>query len=223
MSKNTPMAYIKPNESVFIPGRNGSGKSFLAQKYLSRYPAVFALDSKGDLEWNEIPKNQLNIITSLNDLEYAGKDATCKVVYRPDIEEMKTEYYEEFFRYLYFRQNCITWVDEVMAICPNAYQIPEYYKGILTRGRSRNTAAWSLSQRPAGIPNVIMSESKHFFVFDLNMVADRDRVAKISGCPELLTLPNKEAHSRGLKGDFYFWYYFITWERARLGMMQERG
>lgn len=41
-----PIAYIKPNESVFIAGRTGSGKSFLAQKYLTNYPAVIALDSK---------------------------------------------------------------------------------------------------------------------------------------------------------------------------------
>lgn len=217
-----PIAYIKPNESVFIPGRTGSGKSYLAQKYLTGYPAVIALDSKEDLEWSEIPPDQLNVITRLKDLEYAAKEKTCKVVYRPALEEMRPDYTEEFFRYLYFRKNCIVWIDEVMAICPSPYKIPEYYKGILTRGRSRNTAAWSLSQRPAGIPTVVMSEAKHFFCFDLNMAADRERVAQITGCPELQTKPNEYARKvLQLKGEYYFWYYYTTWDRAKLGMMVE--
>lgn len=218
-----PIAYIKPNESVFIAGRTGSGKSFLAQKYLTNYPAVIALDSKEDLNWSEIPSDQLNIITRLADLPYAAKEKQCKVIYRPELSEMKKEYYDEFFRFIYFRKNCIVWIDEVMAICPNPYQLPEYYKGILTRGRSRNTAAWSLSQRPAGIPTIIMSESKHFFVFDLNMLSDRQRVAEITGCPELITKPNQFAQQEmKLKGEFYFWYYYVTWDQAKLGIMKTK-
>jgi len=41
-----PIAYIKPNESVFIAGRTGCGKTFLAKSYLANYPAVIALDTK---------------------------------------------------------------------------------------------------------------------------------------------------------------------------------
>lgn len=219
-----PLTIIKPNESVFVPGRTGSGKSFLAKKYLANYPAVIVLDSKEDFDWMEIPSDQLNIITHLSALPYATKDPRCKVIYQPVHDEMKSEYTEEFFRYLYERKNCIVMIDEVMAICKNPYNIPEYYKAILTRGRSRNTACWSLSQRPAGIPTVIMSESKHFFVFDMNMAADRDRVAETTGCPEIRQKPNEYARKvLHLKGDYYFWYYYTTWDSAKLGYMQERG
>lgn len=215
-----PIAYIKPNESVFIAGRTGSGKSFLAKTYLASYPAVIALDTKEDLDWNEVPRDDLNIIDTLADLPYAASQPRCKVIYRPRLEEMKPEYWDEFFRYCYERKNCIVWVDEVMSICPSAFKIPEYYKGILTRGRSRNTAVWSLSQRPKDIPIVIMSESKHFFVFDLNMAEDRERVAQVTGCPEIRMKPDQYARDRlKIRGEHYFWYYYITWDSAQLGIM----
>lgn len=215
-----PIAYIKPNESVFVPGRTGSGKSFLAQKYLSGYPAVIALDSKEDLTWSEIPPDQLNIITHLADLPTAAAGDYCKVIYRPDVKEMTAEFYESFFEYCYKRKNCLVWVDEAMAVCPNPYKIPEYYKAILTRGRSRNTAVWSLSQRPSGIPQIIMSESKHFFCFDLNMPQDREKLAQVTGCPELQVKPNQYAREvLNLNGEFYFWYFYTTWDQARLGQM----
>lgn len=215
-----PIAYIKPNESVFIPGRTGSGKTFLAKTYLANYPAVIALDTKEDLNFDTVPPQERQVITRLEDLPYAASQTRCKVIYRPELAEMKWEYFEEFFKYCYLRKNCIVWIDEVMSICPNPYKIPEYYKGILTRGRSRNTACWSLSQRPAGIPVVIMSESKHFFVFDMNMSQDRDRVAEVTGCPELRIKPDQYAReSLKLKGEHYFWYYYVTWDAAKLGIM----
>lgn len=215
-----PIAYIKPNESVFIAGRTGSGKTFLAKTYLSSYPAVIALDTKEDLEWREVPKDDLNIITRLADLPYAAGQPRCKVIYRPALDEMKPEYWDEFFRYCYERKNCIVWIDEVMSICPSPYKIPEYYKGILTRGRSRNTACWSLSQRPSGIPIVIMSESKHFFIFDLNMAEDRERVAQVTGSPEIRIKPDQFAREQlKIRGEHYFWYYYITWDSAQLGIM----
>ncbi len=215
-----PIAYIKPNESVFIAGRTGSGKTFLAKTYLANYPAVIALDTKEDLSWPEVPKDDLNIITRLADLPYAAGQPRCKVIYRPQLDEMKPEYWDEFFRYCYERKNCIAWIDEVMSICPTPYKIPEYYKGILTRGRSRNTACWSLSQRPSGIPIVIMSESKHFFIFDLNMAEDRERVAQVTGSPEIRIKPDQFAREQlKIRGEHYFWYYYITWDSAQLGIM----
>jgi hypothetical protein len=214
-----PIAYIKENESVFVAGRTGSGKSFLAQKYLTGYPAVIALDTKEDLNWVEVPPDDLIIIEHLEDLPAAAREKEFKIVYRPALDEMKFEFYEEFFRFCYLHKNLIVWVDEVMSICPDAFKCPEYYKGILTRGRSRNTAVWSCSQRPSGIPQVIMSESKHFYVFDLNMPQDREKLAKVTGCPELLIRPNAEARDLGYKGNYYFWYYYVTWENAKLGQM----
>jgi hypothetical protein len=185
---------IKPNEHVFIAGRTRSGKTFLAQNYLANYPTVIALDTKGKLNWEEVPDNEKTLITRLEDLP---KVKTDKIIYRPRFEELNWDFYEEFFRYCYFRGNLIVWIDEVMSICPTPQKIPEYYKAILTRGAELGVGAWSLSQRPSTIPLVIMSESLHIFCFDLNMTEDRKRMSAISEHPQMLDKP----------GHHIFWYY----------------
>lgn len=204
---------IKPSEHVFIAGRTGSGKTYLARKYLSRYKNVVALDTKGTLIWPEVSEEELTLVTKLTDL---GSVKTPKIIYRPDWQEMEFEFYNEFFRWCYMRGNTIVWVDEAMSVCPNSHKIPDYYKAILTRGRELKVAVWSLSQRPSGIPQVIMSESSHFFVFDLNMPQDREKLVEVTGAEELLEKPSTKY------GKYTFWYYNVERERAVPARLVER-
>jgi len=208
---------IAPNEHVFIGGKTGSGKTFLAKKYLAGYPNVVALDTKGTLNWDEIKKEDLVIVKHLRELSFVTKQ---KIIYRPVWEEMTPEYYDKFFKWCYKRRNCIVWVDEAMSVSPNPYRIPEYYKAILTRGRELNVAVWSLSQRPSGIANVIMSESTHFFIFDLNMPADRLKLAEITGCREIL---DKPSGGKGGMEKFAFWYFNVEEDRPVKAKLVETG
>lgn len=217
---------IPVNEHVFIPGRTGSGKTFLAKKYLANYQNVVVLDTKGLVSWPEIPdtewtgeekeilknngKNEnLSMVFKLKDLETAD---TPKIIYRPPWEELEEEYFNAFFQWIYRRKNTIVWVDEVMSVCPNPHKIPEFYKAILTRGRQRKTAVWSLTQRPSGIPQIIMSESTHFFVFDLNLPQDREKLVEVTGAVELYEKPGK----------YVFWYYHVETEKAYKAKIVER-
>jgi hypothetical protein len=204
---------IKPSEHVFIAGRTGSGKTYLARKYLARYPYVVALDTKGTLVWPEVPEEELTLVTRLADL---GGAKTPRIIYRPVWEEMELEFYNEFFRWCYIRGNTIVWVDEAMSVCPNPMKIPDYYKAILTRGRELKVAVWSLTQRPSGIPQVIMSESTHFFIFDLNMPQDREKLAEVTGAAELLEKPSTRY------GKYSFWYYHVERDRAVPARLVER-
>lgn len=226
MKVQTKKKIIPVNEHVFIPGRTGSGKTYLARKYLANYKNVVAIDTKGLLSWPEIPgtiwtgkekenlKNnfqnkELTMVFNLRDLAAVE---TPKIIYRPTWDELKEEYYNEFFKWIYLRQNTIVWIDEVMSICPTPYKIPEYYKAILTRGRQRQTAAWSLTQRPSGIPQIIMSESTHFFAFDLNLPQDRDKLTEVTGARELQEKPGK----------YLFWYYHVERDTAYKAKLVEK-
>lgn len=195
---------IKPSEHVFIAGATGTGKTYLARKYLAQYEYVVAIDTKGMLQWPEVPKDEKIVVTKLTDLDKAGEKYS-KIIYRPRFEELNFEYYNSFFRWVYERKNTICWVDEVMSICPNPHKIPDYYKAILTRGRERKTAAWSLTQRPSGIPAVIMSESTHLFIFRLNLPADRDKLSYITGSEKLEERP--DLLPGGGKDKYAFWYW----------------
>ena len=200
------MSEIKQGEHVFIAGRTGCGKSELAQIYLSGKENVICLDTKGTENWLRIP--DVAIFERLEDLMNFG---IGKAIYRPRWEELNAEYYNSFFEWIYKRGNTDVWVDEITSICPNANTIPDFYKGCLTRGRTLGISIWSLTQRPKDIPLVVMSEAKHFYIFDLNMESDRKRIMEIVSAPELKLLPSKVFEP------FAFWYYNFSMDIPVIG------
>lgn len=213
------MNNILPSEHVFVAGQTGGGKSFLTEIYLSNFPHVVMLDTKGEMLqrktegkklWKGVPDKEVELIEHLSDLDYVD---TPKIIYSPSFEELNEEYYNEFFRWAYFRQNTTVWVDEAMSVSKNSQTIPEFYKAILTRGRSRNTSVWSLTQRPVGLAPIIMSQSTHYFIFNLQLNQDREKVADVTGAPEFYEKP-----SQG-KQKYLFWYFKDGWEHAVKGRM----
>lgn len=187
--------HIKNNEHVFIAGMTQSGKSFLGEVYLTNVtPKTYVLDTKGLFDFTMLNDEQKEIVYSLDELP---KTKTNKVIYKPNYMELNKETYEKFFAYCLANPPCIVVVDEVMQICDNPFDIPLSYKGILTRGMQLGVSVWSLTQRPAQIPRIIMSESTHYFIFKLNDTTDRERLAKQTGYKEFLDKIPKR----------YFWYF----------------
>lgn len=176
---------IGDDEHVFIAGMTGSGKTFLAQVYAAGIEKqVFVLDTKGTFDWPYLPPNQKIIVGTLAELPTAAGQHK-NIIYRPIREELTDAHYNSFFQFCYYLGNCTVLVDEVMQVCPTPSRIPEFYKGILTRGRELNVNVWSATQRPATIPVVVYSEATHWFIFKLNAAPDRDRLADFTGWDEL--------------------------------------
>ncbi len=198
---------VKTSEHVFIAGRTGSGKTYLAKNYLARYPIVFVLDVKGTFRWTEAGDEVEYCFTFSELVRVAGaKDFPGKMVYQPVFEELNEDAFNNFFQFCYLRGNCIAYVDEVMSVTPSPLKIPEYMRAILTRGRELGVGLWALTQRPTSIPLITMSEASHFFVFALNLEKDRQRLVEITACKELEEKP----------GRFEFWYYNIYQEKPVL-------
>ncbi len=189
-------------QHIFIAGRTGSGKSELVQKYLSGYYNVICLDTKGTVDWNKIIPD-IKIYTHLMDL--IKNHQIGKAIYRPCWEELNPHYYNKFFEYIYLRQNTHVWIDEVMSIC-KGNDIPDFYMACLTRGRTLGINCWSVTQRPKTIPLIILSESSHFYIFDLNLEADKKRIQEIIPFKEIEEIPSK------VGGEFSFWYYNFKME-----------
>jgi len=182
----------------------GSGKTFCNKVYLAGYPNVIVLDTKGTFNWEQV--EDCPVVEKIKDLEnYQGG----KIIYRPCFEELDKEYYEAFFKWCYDIKNVIVYVDEIMSISDNASYIPKFAKAILTRGRERNTALWGATQRPKTIPLVYMSEATHFFIFKLNLEADRKRVMEI--------IPHNEIMQDISKREF--WYFNTEMNKPRLAKL----
>jgi len=208
---------IESNARVFIGGKTGCGKSFLAETYLTGYEYVIKLDTKdetseriadGKSPWKGLKEGKdFTVVYFLDDL---ANCETKKIIYVPDITEQNKETFDAFFKFVYMRENTVIWIDELMSISTSPLNYPFYMKACYTRGRSKNIGIWALSQRPSDIPAIVLANTEIFIVFALRLLADREKISKMTGCPEMLRMPTSEKHP------YAFWYYEEEWNNPVL-------
>jgi hypothetical protein len=134
---------------------------------------VVAVDFKGTLNYPGF-----KVYTSLAKL-VAAKEP--KLTYRPDYAESVDETIQErFWEWVYRRRNTTIYVDETAAITRGDL-FPYYYGACLMRGRELGLELWSATQRPMRIPQVVLSESEHVYVFRLRLPQDRQRMEQLTG------------------------------------------
>lgn len=160
---------------------------------LRHYKHVIVYDVKGQMKPADWPG--FEFVTSFEKLrEKAKKKGDTfpfpKIIFQPGIYEIPDEgdengHADTFFKFVYFRENTVVFIDEVYGVTTGR-RIPFHYKAILTRGRERGITCFSGTQRPAEIPQFILSESENCFVFRLQMPQDKERIRKIFGIPEAL-------------------------------------
>lgn len=209
---------IRRDEHVFVAGKTGSGKTWTMERYLAGEKHVVMLDSKADTLmriaegkplWHGVDDDKIDVCESLDALNYATKE---KIIYIPSSGELlDPAAHEKFFRWIYNRMNCIVWIDELTSVCPTPYKMPLALQDIYARGRSRNTTAWALTQRPVGVPGMCISQSTHVFGFALNKESDRKRLVDDTGMTEFYERPPKHA----------FWYYRDGADNAVLARLRE--
>ena len=201
---------IPTDNHVFIAGMTGTGKSFLCENYLAHYQNVIKLDTKNVVDerrrenknlWAGLTENRdFSVVRTLDELAYIE---TPKIIYAPDFSEQTPENYDILFDWIFRRENNILWIDEFTDIGTASY-CPTNLRRLYVQGRSKNVGVWACTQRPSGIPVISLANSRHFFIFDLNMDVDRKKVAQITGQPEFLEMP----------GGFNFWYYRVGSKKA---------
>jgi hypothetical protein len=173
------------SRAVFV-GKTGCGKTTLAEKVCANHEFVAVLDSKAELNWNGY-----DIFT---DLASVKRSKNPKVIWQPNPHEQNDATYDEFFQWIYERKNTVCYIDEVLAICKNSQNIPFHYRALLTRGRSRGIGCYNSTQAPVFVPHWILSQSEHYFVFQMKLEGDREKVEKITGIlrDDLKDLKNHE-------------------------------
>lgn len=206
------IAPIPTDKHVLICGTTGTGKSYLAEQYLRGYKYVIKLDTKdetnerrrnGQSPWDNLIEGRDFVVTSnIDDLDDLGEEYD-KIIYNPSYYEQTEDLFNRFFDWVFLRENTIVWIDEVMGLA-TSHRMPRSLLRCYTQGRSKNVGLWACSQRPAGIPPIILANSDYYFIFNMNNINDRKRIYDMTGMKEMLELP--KGHN--------FWFYKIGNDRA---------
>lgn len=178
------MIPITSDSRVFVTGKTGSGKTHFTKTILwNMYHAKVYHDVKHE----ELTKDSL-LLTRNDTYQAHGiqeligllNKGITSIVYLPPMGLDDSRDQDDFNRLcevLYKRGNICLFVDEVTAVC-NQHQMTTFHKEIMVRGRTRNVGIVNLSQRPKEIPNNIITESEHQFIFKLSLDSD---IIKLKG------------------------------------------
>lgn len=182
--RSVPLSDIMPgptDRAAFV-GKTGSGKTTLAEHVCALRPYVVVLDPKGMINWDTYELH--------HKLETLVQSTEPRLIYRPVYEELQSpDVMDAFFEWVYRRRNTALYVDEIYAVA-RGDQYPFHLGACITRGREVGVVVYSATQRPARVPQIILSESEHLYVFRLRLPQDRERIADITGLPpERLFLP----------------------------------
>lgn len=207
---------IPTNSHVLICGGTGSGKSYLAERYLATYKYVVKLDTKNETEERRLAGSspwlgltEHNDFTVVTDFDMLDGTDTDKIIFVPDYYDQTEDMFNRFFEWIFARQNTIVWIDELMGVA-TSYKSPRALNRCYTQGRSKNVGIWACSQRPAGIPAIALSNSDYYFIFNLNNINDRRRLYDMTGMSEFMELP--KGHN--------FWFYHMGDERCTKAVLR---
>lgn len=174
-----------PTDRAAFVGQTGSGKTFLARAMLETRPYVVVLDAKGTIEWPGY-----TLCRSFKALAASRDD---RLIYRPTYAEYQDrDHIERFLEWCYRRGNTTVYIDEVFSIA-TASDFPVWFGAILTRGREMGVTLWGATQRPAGCPRILFSESEHTYCFYVKLWQDRQRLRDDVGLDpdDVAALPKK--------------------------------
>ncbi len=168
---------IKSNERVFLAGKTGSGKTYLARHLLKAYKRLVVIDSKGTLTdwgldpWDRETKRRLK----------RGEDVRARVTF--DIVQGLEDEWNSLFAFLFeeVKFNFTLYIDETYGVVDFGTRAPPGLVALYTRGREFGIGVWAATQRPLGVPLVQKSEAEHVFMFRLILRGDRMHMGEFMG------------------------------------------
>jgi hypothetical protein len=181
-----------------LVGQTGCGKTTLAKWLIRCFPYCLALDPKimlGATAWK--PEGHLpgfTLARSPEELEAFAPHAR-RLQYRPDPEWQDLEHYDRVYRWVFDRRNTFVYTDETNLVC-RGYIPTDGMRACITSGRERGIGMLHATQRPANIPGILLSESEHFYMFRLEKLDDRKRMAEM--------MPEQVVHQPATGHGFYY-------------------
>lgn len=162
-------------ERILIVGRTQSGKSTLVARLVAGYSSLVIIDHKRQFS---LPRAV--VVEGPAAFRQTWPQRARRVIYRPDPNAPRSaDVAEVLTRILAYGRTAIV-VDEAMNLCNAAWILPAYRRAI-TEGAAAIVPVYSVTQRPIGVHNVLLTEAEHVFAFDLAGSGDRAKLAAFFG------------------------------------------
>lgn len=187
---------IRPSDRLSVIGMTGSGKTTLLLALLRYwiwwtrdwFPYhIVILDTKKDGDFDGIGRK----FRRLKDLKRLW-DTHRILIYEPIEEEMNEEFYNGFFHFLRTTYEPLLIVIDELASVAKGNRVSYEYELLMKQGRGKQQSVWAGIQNPVYVPHDFLSNANHYFVFDLLLDSDREKVAGIIGKDALIPPQQRE-------------------------------
>ena len=184
---------LYPGKRLFCAGQTGSGKTrgLIWHASMQTLP-IIVLDTKIDDTFSrELPDAHIRDRFSIDNLmAHYDKNPTCPpLILRPDPEQYDPEKLDGFLLEIYRTCDGACIVIDELYMFHRGYTAGPGLVALLTRGRAKHLSVMMAAQRPAYLSQFCLSETDAYLVYNLRLRADRERLASVSGAPELLEAP----------------------------------
>lgn len=198
--------HLAMSERAFVCGRTGTGKSYLARRWVRAWRAGIAVDHK----YNGIPPVEMpgwEVVQGFGLALRAWGPAHPRLIVRPLPADLPDRYEQLALRVL--AAGWTGWYDdEVMSVAPIGRLNPGLER-LYGEGRARSCPVVVATQRPIGVHNKLLSEADHIVTFALQLEGDRKKLASFAGeelmDPRRLDQRHSFAHFRAGAGALVFY------------------
>lgn len=186
----------KSNQTILVVGKKRSGKSQFVKTVVWPYLQDCVLFDKKFEHGDLASEKDVYICHNIEGVEELWNRGIHKIVYQP--YDASQDNFNELCKLIFYKGNVTIWCDEVASIA-TPLNYPYYWGECMRLGQIRGIGVINVSQRPALIPSLCISEADIIVSFRLQLFKDAERICAIMGevyIEELLHLP-----------DYYFLMY----------------
>lgn len=196
--------YLGLDQRAFVTGKSGSGKSYLARRWVRGWQSGIAIDHKH----NGIPPAELpgwDLVLGCRTALAAWGPQHPRLIVRPQVGDTEPGGPYEVLAERVLLTGWTGWYDDEVANVAPVGRLNRGLERLVGEGRARFCPVVVATQRPIGVHNKLMSEAEHLVVFRLQLRGDREKLAGYAGErllePDLLAIPHSFAHYRSDTGE----------------------
>ena len=195
----------RSNQVLSVFGKKRSGKSmFVKTQIFPLLDSCILYDLKFEHQDLAQEKDVFIAHNLEGVIELIETRGTKKVVFQP--YDRSVEEFNKLAEFIFYRGNLTLWVDELKSIA-TPLTCPYYLEECIRLGQIRGIGVILVSQRPAMIPSLAISEADIIVSFRLQLMSDAEKVAAVMGEAQMMELVHIP--------DYYFLVYdFKTVQRC---------